>query len=65
VRKLRKLPLTNFTSVWLDPQVYTCVLWQVRTVGECFAALRTFVWLCLTHVQLCVQLQICFWAKDL
>lgn len=60
VRQLRKLALANLTTVWLDPQVYTCVLRQVRAVGERFAALRTLVRLSFAHVQLCVQLEVCF-----
>ncbi len=51
--------------VRLDAQVYPGVLREVTRIGEGFVALSTFVRLGLSHVNLGVQLQISFGAKNL
>ena len=60
MRQLRKLALANLTAVGLDSQVDACVLGQVRGVGEGFGTLRTLVRLGLSHVDLGMELQVCF-----
>ena len=45
--------------------MYPCVLREVTRVGERLVALGTFVRLGLSHVNLSVQLEVCFGAENL
>jgi len=46
-------------------QVYSRMLGEIGTIGECFGALGTFIRFCLPHVYLGVKLQIRFGSEDL
>jgi hypothetical protein len=65
VRQLRKLALTDLTTIWFDAQMDAGVLRQVAGVGECLGALGTFVGFRLTHMNLRVQLEIGLRAENL
>ena len=54
MRQLSKLSLTDFTSVWLNAKMNTCVLRQVGAVREGFVARGTPVGFWFSHVYLCV-----------
>ena len=65
VGELGELPLTDLTPVGLDTQVDSHVLGEVGAVGERFTAVAAFVGLGLSHVDLGVELQVCFGSKSL
>ena len=65
VGQLGELPLTDLAPVGLDAQVDPHMLREVGAVGEWFTAVAAFVRFRLSHVDLGVELQVCFWSKAL
>ena len=65
VGQLGELSLADLTPVRLDTQVDPHMLREVRTVGEGFTAVAAFVRFRLSHVDLGVELQVCFGSKSL
>lgn len=65
MRELSKLTLTDITAVWFDAEMDASVLGEVGTVGECLGALRAFVRLRFSHMNLGMQLQVSLAAKNL
>ena len=63
--QLGELPLADLTPVGLDAEVDSHVLGEVGAVGERFAAVAAFVGFGLSHVDLSVELQVCFRSKSL
>lgn len=57
--------MADLAAVGLDAEVDPRVLGEIRRVGERLGALGALVGLGFTHVDLCVQLQVCFAAEDL
>ena len=65
VGQLGELPLADLAPVRLDPQVDPRVLRQVGAVGERLVTRSTFVGFRLPHVDLGVELEVCFTGEDL
>ena len=65
VGQLGELPLTDLTPVGLDAQVDPGVLGEVGAVGEGLAAGGALVRFWFPHVDLGVELQVCFAGKYL
>ena len=65
VGQLGELPLTDLAPVGLDAQVDPGVLGEVGAVGEGLAAGGALVRFRFPHVDLSVELQVCFAGKYL
>ena len=65
VGQLGELPLTDLTPVGLDAQVDPGVLGEVGAVGKSLATGRTLVRFWFPHVDLSVELEVCFAGKYL
>ena len=65
MRELSELSLTNLTSVGFDAKVDPRVLGEVGAVCKSFVARSTFIWFGFSHVDLSVELKVCFACKDL
>ena len=66
VRKLCEFSFANLTLVWLDPGVYTVVLWQIGRIGKTFLALGASIWLGFLFVDLlAVNQHVWLCRKDL
>ena len=65
VRQLGELSLADLAPVGLDTQVDPHMLREVGAVGEGFTAVAAFVRFGLSHVDLGVELQVCFGSKSL
>ena len=58
--QLGELPLADLTPVGLDAEVDSHVLGEVGAVGERFTAVAALVRFGLSHVDLGVELEVCF-----
>ena len=65
VGELGELALTDLTPVGLDAQVDPGVLGEVGAVGKSLATGRTLVRFWFPHVDLSVELEVCFGVKSL
>ena len=62
---MSELSFADFTAVGFDAKMDSGVLGKVRTIGKLFGTLITLVGFSLSHMELCVYLQVPFAGEEL